>query len=691
MAASSTPPTVLHRLVDDQLYDRGVLSVKFRVLHGRVVFFRPFVRRRTATTNAASRFVDRVIFVVATTGELVIADADACPKRSVPLGHVTTVLLDTAASTVALMFESSAAEHDVQLVFGPYPTGLGDSIAAVSTPLRSASHSVTPGSRVKFSNGVATGGDNINNAEPIAPAVEPLMSLKQFINVVLTFAPDAQVIQGSVASMELKLAKPKHFIDPAAMLASTVMTPLSPVTGDNVKGDTRGRIKAPPLSASPIHADTQEDVSLQDTSVMGGQATTTQTGGKRFRDLFPQTSTTPTGEVKRLGDDSDASMVADFATTVAPHRISPPPSTPSPARLQHQQQREVHAVSPDEAPPRASLRDIAARGSYHPPTTTSKSPLLPDTAADDSLQKFRALEPPYDHEGDAGHFLESDGDGGDGAEYDDEYDDEGASSAADTSSALRRFSLLHRKANEWNDGVGSATRNSPRVAEHHTPRNNSSTYDADVRHQTDTTNDPPLLSDMVRKLRNRRGEIQMQNLMMNGELKGIQQRIDALLNSYQRINPLPELEDHPVHRGQSSVAAASFKKQYDDDYVGSDYHDGEGPGELDFPKLMSATKEYNRALNLSLVLLNICRRQRQIHLHAEYDARERWRATQRRQDIRTYGGDGTATMSAHHNLSSSLPYHGNVFMGPDAALMLRSSYSEGGRTHDMQALLSMGF
>jgi hypothetical protein len=701
---SSSLPAVLHRLVDDELYDRGVLSVKFRVLHGRVVFFRPFVRRRTAATSAASRYVDRVIFVVATTGELVIADADALPKRSVPLKHVTTILLDAAASTVALMFESSAAEHDVQLVFGAYPPGLGTDSAQLNSST-SRAHMNTPGSsssRVTFSDRTTVVQREDDNMQSGSSSI-PLMTLKQFIHTVLAFAPAAQVIQGTVASMELKLAKPKFFADPTASVASVMAQPpaaASRTLPSTEVGDLMTPAHRPPdvsdktttLVASPIAAEEHEASAMLDAPATSGVGARESGGeGKTFRDLYPVASWPSNGR-SRVGDDSDASFATDFApsATGGPQPTAPPPSTPSPTRQSLERRDELSSI----VHPRQSLRDIVASGSFH---SKKKTPLLPSTGQDDSLQQFQSLEPPYDRP----QVLHTDADGDDL----DADDDARSSSAVDTASALRRFSLLHRKANEWNDGDGSASRTSR--GGHGGGGGGDAALDDDdhvgggFTNDNQNPNDPPLLSDMVRKLRGRRGEIQMQNLMMDGEIKGLQQRIDAILASYQRVNPLPELEDYPVHhhraaRGQTQQPrhydAAEYTAEGDDE----DYHTSllgaTDDHDDDQPKLMSATKEYNRALNLSLVLLNICRRQRQIHLHAEYDARERWRAMQRRG-----GGYPTAASlsdgSSTYGLMSaaSVPFQGNVFMGPDAALMLRSSYSEGSRTMDMQRLISMGF
>jgi hypothetical protein len=691
---SSSLPAVLHRLVDEQLYDRGVLSVKFRVLHGRVVFFRPFVRRRTAATSAASRYVDRVIFVVATTGELVIADADALPKRSVPLKHVTTILLDAAASTIALMFESSAAEHDVQLVFGAYPPGLGTD-SAQSNSSTSRAHMNVPGlssSRVTFSDRTTIIQDDSMQSDGSSL---PLMTLKQFIHTVLAFAPAAQVIQGTVASMELKLAKPKFFADPTASVGSVLAQPpaASRTLPSAEVGDLMTPAHRPPdvsdktttLLESPIAAEEHEaSAMLLDAPAAMSAGGARESGGERktFRDFNPG----PSNGRSRVGDDCDASFATDFAPSAGgPQPTAPPPSTPSPAR----QSLDLVRSEPLSLHSRQSLRDIVANGSFH---SKKKTPLLPTSGQDDSLQQFRSLEPPYDrpqalHTGADADDLDAD-------------DDARSSSAVDTASALRRFSLLHRKANEWNDGDGSASRTSRGG---HGGGGDAGLDDDHVgggfTNDNQNPNDPPLLSDMVRKLRGRRGEIQMQNLMMEGEIKGLQQRIDAILVSYQRVNPLPELEDYPVHhraaRGQTlqrQYDAAEYAAEGDDE----DYHasllGATHDHDDDQPKLMSATKEYNRALNLSLVLLNICRRQRQIHLHAEYDARERWRAMQRRG-----GGYPTAASlsdgSSTYGLMSaaSVPFQGNVFMGPDAALMLRSSYSEGSRTMDMQRLVSMGF
>lgn len=695
---SASHPGVLHHLVDEQLYDRGVLSVKFRVLHGRVVFFRPFVRRRTATTSAASRYVDRVIFVVATTGELVIADADALPKRSVPLRHVTTILLDAAASTVALMFESSAAEHDVQLVFGPYPPGLGDNstVSAASSVTSRALGS--PSGRVTFSDHRNLAQQRDDENAQSSPSCHPLLTPKQFIHTVLAYAPGAQVIQGTVASMELKLARPKFFVDPTPAVASL----LSQSTTGNAKPREVDQQSLSPAQqssdktsflASPIVAG-EQDVSVLPAEAAASPPATAEINGsaKKFRDLYPAAS--QSGVRKNHGEDSDAALASDFAT---PRPTAPPPSTPSPAR---QQSGERNEESSTIIRPQQSLRDIAANGTFNT-ASNKKAPLQPtSTDNDDSLHQFQNLEPPYDRP--HGHQQHED-------DGNFEEDEAPSTSAVDTGSALRRFSLLHRKANEWNDGEGYASR---------TLAGGSPYQDgAGVVNRVDdiqNPNDPPLLSDMVRKLRSRRGEIQMQNLMMDGEIKGLQQRIDAILTSYQRVNPLAELDDYPVHRRSANGRGAYHHRREDpyseeehlatnDDVENEEDHFHSSlfgatsasvvDTDDDLPKLMSATKEYNRALNLSLVLLNICRRQRQIHLHAEYDARERWRAMQRRG-----GGYPTTTGSISDGSSTyglissaSVPYHGNVFMGPDAALMLRSSYSEGSRTIDMQRLVAMGF
>jgi hypothetical protein len=316
-----------------------------------------------------------------------------------------------------------------------------------------------------------------------------------------------------------------------------------------------------------------------------------------------------------------------------------------------------------------------ARGTYAPGSSSKKVPVQHPSEAEGGLQ-FQPLEPPYDalhhnHYDDATSMRSSTHHRGteDGAAhaaggFHSYMSDERSDAATDTTSALRRFSTLQQRADVWNDHGGSASRS---------PQMDGNEGNAAVH-----SDEPPLLSEMVRRLRARRGEVQMQNLMMQGEIKGLQHQIDRILTSYQRTNPLPELDDHPVH-GQRRLPCPPLHADEDDNVAGDDV----------MPKIMSATRTYNRALNLSLVLLNICRRQRQIHLHAEFDARERWR---HRRGV----GGGDATGERSGSFQKPVPYQGNIFMAPDAALMLRSYYGgssdrSGARPLDMQGIVSMGF
>lgn len=626
--ASDLP--IVRRIGSDSLFERGIISVKFKALAGRVVYFRPFVHRRTST---ASRFVERVVFVLASTGELVVSDVDATPKRSAALSNVTSVVVD--GFTVALMFEASQAEHDMQLKFCSGPAGeLSADVEAASSPPGGQENPTTPrsgsrvrsASRVMFADGTtpldepATPGHSTGRQPSILHAsgmpstltapqgVVPLMTLKQFVNVVLAFAPRAQLISGNANLLDMRISKPKHFAQPS---------PASVHLGD--VGDKAAAMPSPIVSAPP-EVSVVRDSSLHNERLLdlagpaGGDGS--GTAKPAFREVY-SASSADAEQKQLLADFSAAVATGDAATDVASPlgaaEASGTRDTDTPRQL-----RAIAAAGMCLNSDGATAAEDA--GGATPANPTNLTPLVqhqPGTSG------FASLQPPFDGHVDATQFALPGSVHGLGA---DAMLNKMANMSRRSEDILRRMT---------NGGFGG-----------------------------DSGDQPPVLSDMVRKLRARRGDVQMHNLMLQGEIKGLQHQIERLLDSHQHDNPMPEFDDAPVHghqasRGRGSPALVSST-------WGDGYDDEEGNAML---KLMTPTREYNRTLNLSLIILNVCRRQRQIHLHAERDAREHYMLLQRQQQRQ--GAD--------------------MFFSSEASALLRSSTGGANRgAMDMMSLMSLG-
>ena len=184
LVMSSDSPVPISEVAPALLYDKGLLSVQFRQLSNRAVFFRPFVSRKQMPTGS---FVEQVLTVLLN-GEMHLFDEDSKPKWNAPLARVTTYAIDGPIISMKLT-EQSGSITDVILRFDPGPRaapstapGPGSSGPAetVSSPRPSASSPLRPRSR------------SVTIVDPREDYSALLATTQQFIDIVRYFSPSSK-------------------------------------------------------------------------------------------------------------------------------------------------------------------------------------------------------------------------------------------------------------------------------------------------------------------------------------------------------------------------------------------------------------------------------------------------------------------------------------------------------------------
>ncbi len=502
---------VLSSLVPDSVYESGILSVKFKSLNGRVVFFRPFVSRK----SSSGLFVERVVAVFPN-GELHLFDADAKPKRGVNLARITSVVSE--GSTVVLISGDSDQE-DLQLRFDSGP-GAAQKQLTTRVNIRDPAE------------------DNSGDFE----ARTSLSTPKQFVSVVSHFSPSvAKLSDAPIDELELDLAKRANFARPTNLVAAA--TALACFNNRRPTNDEEAL-------HSQRHGDTganqahDETVSHSGSSVMDASAADPLPGADLPREEEPPTA---------------APRVA-FRDVVSSQPVFDLADDPNEAS---DQMRAVNVVmfgqlkgmldGLQSPPPAVKTEEVEE--DWHPQLHSTMSSLQYRQLMAERLREHKNREA----------FLERQ------RSYRPDSSQPGPRSIIDferlftgSSSNIAGNSMLDQADKEDEDGSPG------RVLE---------------------------------RLRAKHTELTMQNLMLKGELRGLEHVKQTIAQNY-AVAPA----DHSFSRPDVETVTL--------------YRDASGTAGRPAPAIqLIPTKQYQRAINLSVLVLNVCRKRRQAVLQAVRQSR----------------------------------------------------------------------
>ena len=540
---------VVTSLVPDSVYASGILSVKFKSLAGRVVFFRPFISRKSSN----GLFVERVIAVFPN-GELHLFDADARPKRGVNLSQVSSIVHE--GSTVVLIFDGRSSEQeDLQLRFDNGPGELQRHSSAVAARVQireppSASNSAN-----------TTAGGSSPEQQVLRAS---LASPKQFVSVVCHYSPSvAKLYDVPIDDLELDLQKPANFVRPINMVETSAPLPVFsnkkiPADYENSRRNNNNDDDANTTSRRRDLTSTMNDDAASRSSVgldglhdahhhLESEPSLGGGGGyddrplpeeprRAFRDLAPQSESFTLDSIPEVAnnlsvDELHTQNIVMFG--------------------------ELKGLLNGMEKAKASQPPPADDEEYHPQIHSTMSSVQYRQALADRLREHHNRE----------SFME------------------------------RQRSLSNAAADE-----GSPTRRGGGILDF------ERLFLGDAKAAQAASSGGPDQSSPERvlaRLRAKHTELKVQNLMLQGELRGL-----GLVMKNAEQEHLDSPTTHHSSGGPGRDVVTLYREL-----------EGERQQQMSGGAKLIATKKYQRAINLSVLVLNICRKRRQAVLQAVRQSR----------------------------------------------------------------------